>query len=132
MSAGLADAWWSEVGDRAEEDAERMGAAHHLADSLCEQGKYAKAEQMQREVLEVKKRVLGPEHARTLTTAGNLALFLSYQGKHAEAEQMQREVLEVQKQVLGAEHARTLSVQDDQRSLQAAGADQQVWPNASG
>ena len=34
MSAGLANAWWSEVGDRAEEDAERLAAASNLADSL--------------------------------------------------------------------------------------------------
>jgi hypothetical protein len=61
MLTGLANAWWSEVGDRAEEDAERLAAAHNLADSLSEQGKYAEAEQMQREVLEVRTRVLGAE-----------------------------------------------------------------------
>ena len=58
MSARLADTWWSEVGDRAEEDAERLAAANNLANSLSMQGKYAEAEEMQREVLAVRKRVL--------------------------------------------------------------------------
>jgi hypothetical protein len=40
---------------------------------------------MHREVLEVKRRVLGPEHPSTLMTAGNLANSLQHQGKHAEA-----------------------------------------------
>ena len=62
---------------------------------------------MQRELLDVKRRVLGPEHPTTLTTMGNLALSLSDQLKHAEAEQMGRELLDVKRRVLGPEHPRT-------------------------
>ncbi len=50
---------------------------------------------MQREVLVVRKRVLGAEHPDTLTTAGNLAASLARQGKHDEAEKMERKVLAV-------------------------------------
>jgi hypothetical protein len=50
---------------------------------------------MQRGLLDVRRRVLGPEHPGTLHTVGNLACFLRDQGKHAEAEQMEREVLDV-------------------------------------
>jgi hypothetical protein len=64
---------------------------------------------MEREVLAVRKRVLGAEHPITLTTAHNLAASLMHQGKHDEAEKMGREVLAVQKRVLGAEHPNTSS-----------------------
>ena len=76
---------------------------------------------MEREVLEVRKRVLGPEHTDTLTTSDNLAISLSEQGKYAEAEQMQREVHAVQKRVLGAKHPHTLMTA---RNLAASRAEQ--------
>ncbi len=63
---------------------------------------------MQREVLEVQRRVLGPEHPDTLNTMSNLGCSLGGQGKHAKAETMTREVLDVQRRVLGAEHPSTL------------------------
>ena len=109
MRDGLANAWWSRVRDRAEDDREKISASENLADSLSHQGKYAEAEEMQREGLAVSKRVLGAEHPQTLTAAGNLALSLKRQGKFAEAEKMQREVLAVMKRVLGAEHPDTLA-----------------------
>ena len=61
------------------------------------------------EVLAVKQRVLGAEHADTLRAAGILAVSLFQQGKYDEAEKMLRELLAVRKRVLGAEHADTLS-----------------------
>ncbi len=67
----------------------------NLASSLTGRGKYAEAEQMQRELLDVQRRVLGPEHPRTLATMSNLASSLTGRGKYAEVEQMQRELLEV-------------------------------------
>ena len=41
MRTGLAEAWWSRVRGEAEESAERLGAAHNLADCRCEDGQYA-------------------------------------------------------------------------------------------
>ena len=66
ICTGLANAWWSQVRDRDEEDPERLEAANNLANSLHGQGKYAEAEEMLREVLPVLKRVLGAEHPDTL------------------------------------------------------------------
>ena len=80
-----------------------------LAASLHGKGKHAEAEQMQRELLEVKRRVLGPEHPDTMDTMANLAHALDGEDKHAEAEQMQRELLDLQRRVLGPEHLDTLS-----------------------
>ncbi len=64
---------------------------------------------MQRELLDVQRRVLGPEHPDTLATKSNLAASLLGQGKRAEAEQMHREVLDVRRRVLGPEHPDTLT-----------------------
>jgi hypothetical protein len=77
---------------------------------LFNQGKYADAERIGREVHGVQKRVLGAEHPNTLTSAANLAASLSGQGKYkyTDAERMLREVHEVVKRVHGAEHPRTL------------------------
>jgi len=80
MRDGLANAWWSQVCDRAEDDGERLCAAGNLAASLSDHGKHDEAEKMQREVLAVRKRVLGAEHPDTLTTANNLAASLNRQG----------------------------------------------------
>ena len=64
MSDGLANAWWSRVCDGAEDDRERLAAATNLASSLSDQGKHDEAEKMEREVLAVRKRVLGAEIGR--------------------------------------------------------------------
>ena len=80
MRDGLANAWWSQVCDRAEDDGERLDAAFNLAASLSDQGKHDEAEKMEREVLAVRKRVLGANHSDTLSTAGDLAASPAGQG----------------------------------------------------
>jgi len=117
MRDGLANAWLSQVCDRAEDDGGRLSAANNLADSLARQGKYDEAEKIEREVLAVMKRVLGAEHSDTLTTAGNLADSLSRQEKYDEAEKMEREVLAVIQRLLGAEHPHTLTTRGQSGSI---------------
>jgi hypothetical protein len=53
------------------------------------------AEQKQRQMLELKEKVLGKEHPSTLGRMNNLALVLGRQGKYEEAEQMHRQTLEL-------------------------------------
>jgi hypothetical protein len=55
----------------------------HLARALAAQGKYAEAETMHREVLEVQQRVLGPEHEDTQCTARSLSRTLFASGQFA-------------------------------------------------
>ncbi len=81
--------------DQPAENDGRLTAAGNLALYLFDQGKHAEAEQMQRELLDVQRRVLGPEHPDTLITMGHLALSLGAQGMQAEEGQMQRELLDV-------------------------------------
>jgi hypothetical protein len=91
------------------EHPETLRTAANLASSLAHQDKYVEAEEIGREVLRVRKRVLGAEHPDSLETARCLAQFLSKQGKHAEAEAIHRVVLGAQKRILGPEHPDTLT-----------------------
>jgi hypothetical protein len=107
MRSGLADEWWMRMRDEPAENDGRLAAAGNLAVSLGAQGKHAEAEKMERELLDLQRRVLGLEHPHTLATMGNLARSMGGLGKHAEAAQMQRELLDVKRRVLGPEHADT-------------------------
>ena len=49
---------------------------NNLALVLRIQGKYEEAEEMHRRALELKEKVLGPEHPSTLTSMNNLAVVL--------------------------------------------------------
>ena len=53
MQFGLAEAWWSRVRNQPVESEARLDAATNLAASLCHNGRYAEAEQMQLELLAV-------------------------------------------------------------------------------
>ena len=60
------------------------------------------------QVLEIRRRVLGPEHPDTLSSMRNLALDYEMQGKYAEAEALMSEALEIYRRVLGSEHPSTV------------------------
>ena len=81
---GLGQAWWSWVHDEAEESEERLCAAHNLTHCRFP------AKQIEREMLGVRRRMLGEEHAETPASTGNLALSLSDQGRYAAAERIER------------------------------------------
>ncbi|KAI6080516.1 hypothetical protein F4821DRAFT_55383 [Hypoxylon rubiginosum] len=86
------------------------GLLFNVAESYFMLGKYNEAEQMYRQTLEVRERVLGREHPSTLGSMNNLADVLGNQGKYEEAEQMHRQELELCERVLGREHPDTLKV----------------------
>ena len=50
---------------------------------------------MWRELLEVNRRVLGPEHPSTLITMNSLGFCLSSQGRHVEAEQISQDGVQI-------------------------------------
>jgi tetratricopeptide (TPR) repeat protein len=58
-------------------------------------------------LLNVGRRVWGPDHPQTLAALYNLALAIKSQGRFAEAEQMYRDGLAIQRRVLGSEHPNT-------------------------
>ncbi|RDW57770.1 hypothetical protein BP5796_12571 [Coleophoma crateriformis] len=100
-----------------------------LANSLSQQGKYAEAEAMDRQTLQLGETVLGKEHPDTLGSMNNLAESLRRQGKYVEAEAMDRQTLQLKETVLGKDHpetfrsrnnlARTLSLQGKHADAEA-------------
>ena len=72
-------------------------------------GLWQDAEELNVQVMETRKRVLGAEHPDTLTSIGNLASTYSNQGRWKEAEELKVQVVKTRKRVLGAEHSFTLN-----------------------
>jgi Flp pilus assembly protein TadD len=62
---------------------------------------------MQRELLDIQRRVLGPEHPDTLMTRNDLVVTLAKEGRYAESGKSFRELLDIQGRVLGPEHPDT-------------------------
>ncbi|KAK4651792.1 P-loop containing nucleoside triphosphate hydrolase protein [Podospora pseudocomata] len=85
------------------------GLLSKVGESFRNLGKYEEAEQMHRQALQLKEKVLGKEHPATLTSMNNLAVVLRSQGKYEEAEQIHRQALQLREKVLGKEHPDTLS-----------------------
>lgn len=67
----------------------------NLVIALRARGQWEEAEGMNREVLEIRRRVLGEEHPDTLDCRNELANALQQQGNLQESEEMHREVLEL-------------------------------------
>lgn len=93
--------------------ADQPAVAASLRDALAERyhqlGMYDTAVLLERQALEVRRRVLGGDHPETLASIGNMGSFLQAQGKRNEAEPYYREVLERSRRVFGEDDSRTLS-----------------------
>ncbi|CEL06459.1 hypothetical protein ASPCAL09636 [Aspergillus calidoustus] len=80
----------------------------NVAASMCREGRYAEAERLQVQVLEIRTRILGPENISTLTSMNHLVSNYMLQFKWKKAEELETQALEVRKEVLGLEHPATL------------------------
>ena len=76
----------------------------NLAEAIDRQGRHIEAENLFRDLCDIRRRVMGPEHPRTMSTMHNLAQAIGSQSRHSEAEAMFRELLDVQHRVLPPEH----------------------------
>lgn len=72
-------------------------------------GLYPQAQSLFTDAIEIRRRVLGPEHPDTLRSMSRLSGALREQGRYAEAEKLQRETLDIQRRVLGPESQDTLT-----------------------
>jgi tetratricopeptide (TPR) repeat protein len=85
-------------------------------------GRYQEAEEQFRQSLEIRQRVLGPEHPDTLNTMTALANSYFSAGRLDEALTMREEVLTLSRKVLGLEHPQTLTAMNNlANSYDAAG-----------
>jgi tetratricopeptide (TPR) repeat protein len=87
----------------------RIRLSSRVAMYFWYQGRWPEAEELEVQVLETSKRMLGAEHPDTLTRMANLAMTYSDQGRWKEAEKLGVDVLETSTRVLGVEHPDTLT-----------------------
>jgi hypothetical protein len=80
---------------------------------LGQQRRYAEAEQLSREVLADRRRLLGDDHPDTLASRATLARLAARQGRRAEAEELYRQVIADRARVLGASHPDTTAVRTE-------------------
>jgi eukaryotic-like serine/threonine-protein kinase len=71
-------------------------------------GLYSQAGPLFARALEIRRRVLGPEHPDTLKSMNDVGTILEEQGRYAEAEKLHRQLLEIRRRALGPDHADTL------------------------
>ncbi|PWW76801.1 TPR-like protein, partial [Tuber magnatum] len=109
-------------GNTPEDDPDYIAEINLLARVLQSLGKYQEAEDLNCRTLEVREKVLGPQHPDTLTTTDHLAIVLRNLGKYDEAEGMHRRALEGTERNLGPDHITTLARVDSlARTLQDLG-----------
>jgi hypothetical protein len=66
----------------------------NLASTYRNQGRWKEAEELEVQVMETRKRVLGQGHPSTLSSMGNLALIYRNQGRWKEVEVLEMQVME--------------------------------------
>lgn len=71
-------------------------------------GLYSRAQSLLTQVVETRRRVLGPSNPQTLASMDQLGWTLNREGHYPEAEKLQRETLDARRHVLGPHHADTL------------------------
>jgi len=69
----------------------------NLAAIYNNQGRWKEAEELEVQVLQMRKRILGEEHPFTLTSMANLAVTYRNQGRWKEAEDLEVQVMQMRK-----------------------------------
>ena len=95
-----------------------MNTVYNLANLYDEQGKYEQAEPLYQRALEVREKVLGPEHPDTVRPLDNLANLYLDQGKYEQAEPLYQQALSTYERALGANHPETKRVRNNYALLQ--------------
>jgi len=82
----------------------------NLGNFLAKQEKWAEAEVLEVGVMETRKRTLGVNHPKTLSSMASVAWAFQQQGRYQEAKELETQVLEHRTRLLGALHPETLLV----------------------
>jgi hypothetical protein len=83
---------------------ETIDAMQKRSNIYWEQYRWEEAAVMERQLVAMRIKILGPEHPDTLTTMYNFGRTLSLSGQLKKAEENQRDLMQSQSRVLGAEH----------------------------
>ncbi|KAI5816870.1 hypothetical protein BZA77DRAFT_246013 [Pyronema omphalodes] len=96
-----------------EESTKTLMAMHSVGRMLLLSGRPKEAQELQENVLEVRRRTLGDEHPDTLDVMYNLAItYRKLGGRLNEVQELQEKVLEVWRRTLGNEHPKTLDAME--------------------
>jgi len=77
---------------------------NHEAETLLAQGKYAQAQPLFEQALEIRRRLLTDDHPQTASSYNNVAVNLMYQGKYAAAQPLYEKALEINRRLLTDDH----------------------------
>jgi tetratricopeptide (TPR) repeat protein len=94
---------------------------------MWENGDWDNAEQLDVQVVDMRKKLLGAEHIHTLDSIAYLSRTYRSQGRWNEAEQLNVQVVDMRKKLLGAEHPHTL---DSIENLASTYRNQGRWNEA--
>jgi tetratricopeptide (TPR) repeat protein len=83
---------------------EAAGLLHSVGYYLWQRGEYEQVESLHQRALDIREKVLGPEHADMGNSLAHLAFFYSEQGKYEQAEPLMQRALANRERVLGADH----------------------------
>lgn len=86
-----------------------LASMGNLAATYRGQGRLDETEELELQVLETRKKVLGEEHPDTLTSMNNLAMTFSDQGRWKEAKELLVQMMETRRRVLGEDRPDTLT-----------------------
>ena len=78
---------------------------NNLAVLYKTQGKYAEAEQLYKQSLEIREKALGPKHSDVAQSLNNLAEVYRAQGKYTEAEPLYKQSLAIREKALGPQRS---------------------------
>ncbi len=87
--------------DRARQEARNL---YQKAANLYRAGKFDEALPSYERALEIRERVLGPDHLDNVAIINNLAIIHSYRGEYSKAEPLFKRGLAIREKALGAEH----------------------------
>jgi CHAT domain-containing protein/Tfp pilus assembly protein PilF len=82
----------------------RAEALRQQVDKLYEEGRYADAIPLAKEVLAIREEALGPDHLDVATSLNNLAGLYQQQGRYAEAEPLYKRSLTIREKARGPDH----------------------------
>ena len=102
---------WAKHARAVETNLERLLAATLYTMALSAAGEHAEAARLQRSILDVRTRTLGPDHRETLISASNLAASLVHLGECAEVAALLQSTLAVRTRTLGSDEPGTRMVE---------------------
>ena len=76
-------------------------------------GDYEKALPLYQRALEIREKVLGPQHPSVATTLNNLALLYESMGDYEKALPLYQRALEIRENVLGPQHPNTAIIRNN-------------------